>query len=340
MLHSVVEKHLALIQEGEIKSDTAEIIKIIETKQLDLGLPEARSSEGEAEPERFFDLRALMKLFVDPVGGSFVYQGIPLNPGSEFSFSTGKYTVKAVIPPQKPISFQPYWKDFEVVFPFMRAKDLPMVQQGDKQAEVAEIVKIMEKKPLELGLTKVSSGKGEAGTEKVFDLRVLMKLLVNPQGDGFIFQGVRLNPNTEFPFSTDKYTVKAIIPPPPPPSPPPPSLEKITAKVEVKNVDSELVDIIKKGDREVLPEDLKTIAEILRIVKVENSTFYNSYDGKVHKNPLLQDVTMEISLLASQEKGGYFFKGQPVKIFNSISISTSKYTISGQIIDFSDSERR
>ena len=247
------------------------------------------------------------------------------------------YKIATYKPEAPPLTLQEHtYREFEVIFSSIPKKFLPLLKVGDKQYKekkiIAEIIKIINKKPIKIKLTMGQSDKAgyTFDMEDFFNLKVLLKLLVTPVKDGFVYQGTILKINSEISFSTDKYFIKGFIPPPPPQNP-----TEMTVTVQINNLMPQIAAIIKKGDQEILFGTNIQIAEITGIVKIENAKIIRFHDEvtRQYENPFYRDMTLEVSLVADQIKDTYFFKKKPIKIGTTIDFSNKRYSFTGTIIN-------
>ena len=249
------------------------------------------------------------------------------------------YKIAAYNQAETPILKKSHYQEFEIIFPNIPKKFIPMISVGDKQYKknkfVAEMIKIIDKKPSQI---KLSKGQFEEvqhviNLENYFDLITRMKLLVTPTMGNFYYQGKLIKVDEKFTFSTDKYSINGTISFPG-------SLQKygsnrITISIQVNNLLPEIASAIKIGDKEVLAEKNITIATIKGIIKIENAKVVRFHEGiaKEFENPFYRDVFLDLKIATDESKNEPFFKNKSIKIGHTISFSTNRYAITGTIIN-------
>lgn len=250
-------------------------------------------------------------------------------------------TYKPQAPPPPPLTLQePTYKEFEVLFKNIPEKFLPLIKEGDQhyvktednkgKKLVSEIIEILGKNPSKVSLSnqKTSIIKQNFELKDYFTVKVLMKLLVTPVENNFIYQGNVLGINSGISFSTDKYILKGFISTHRNP-------RNIRIMLQINNLIPEIVAIIKKGDKEASMENGTAIAEIVGILEIESAKMIRFHEGetKQYENPFYRDITLDVTLLTEQIKDEYFFKDRPVKIGETVSFSTKKYSLAGTIVN-------
>lgn len=235
---------------------------------------------------------------------------------------------------------QSTFKEFDVLFRNIPEKFLPLIQVGDKfykktennKKLIGEIVKIVEKKQDNVSLadSKFQKRKFNVNLKKYFSLKVLLKLLVTPVRGELIFEKKALQINSEIEFSSDKYSINALMLPF--------TVEydqTVLVTVQANNIIPALANVIRKGDTEILTGKEIVIAEVLEIINKENSKVFMISDGveKVFRNPLLRDVTLNLKLLTAAVGEEVFFKNVSIKLGSKLPFSTEKYSFTGTIIN-------
>ena len=215
---------------------------------------------------------------------------------------------------------------------------IKLISVGDKELDedgevIGEIISLGESvsyKP------KFDIGKGQKVVEATADLKQLrarLKLKAKIRQDGLYYKDQLIKIDVSLEFVTDSYILAAI------------PFKKATVRLVEKMVDLYVVlkelgeDTLKKisaGDKEV-DEDGKTIAEILSLGKIENSSLelnLGSGNFVMGEDSNKKQISTKMRLKCQiKDNSQLYFRGGKVESDTFLEFETDKYKVMGQVAE-------
>lgn len=292
--------------------------------------------EPDKEDPQLKTRSTVLKLKAQFREADLYYKGSVIDYDSEFVFKTSKYSASAKVE-----------EDITRIFSMrVTLKDLDeniigLISVGDKEVDaagqvVAEITKVgkPEENSKEIDLTSGNFTIVSDKEKKQLPVELALKCqLINVDGQQQLyFKDKRITNITPIEIVTDKYRVLGLL------SKsyeiiPERNFRWLSLKVKFSNVIPQIRDALKEGEVE---KDFYG-APMARIVKITNDEPAKTMvirEGKVEELllPYQRELLIALDVFCEEREGVYYFKNYPVKMGNSITFSTSLYSINGLII--------
>jgi len=160
--------------------------------------------------------------------------------------------------------------------------------------------------------------------------------------NAFYFKKKKIEQSTSFVFRTSKYSLKIY------PIEDMAQLEKIKIRILVKRTTGEQAFLVLAGDREYrqsyASSEEEVLGEIVRVISNKPSKFLligKAGEGqKFQESPFFRDVELVMSLNVEMRNKEAFYKNIPVKIGEKIIFRTTRYNLSGLILEIIDDKKR
>ena len=331
-------------QRDENNAVIGEIIWLGEAKSnkyvFDLGAGEIKTEEDPILKE----LPARLKLKAKIKSNSLYYDDRQIMINSPIEFKTDKYTISAIPDIEKIESIESIENtklDFYVILKGIDDGKLKLISAGDREldakgdiaAEILNVGKVdIDTRDIALGAGMYVLGE-DSNKKQIF---TKMRMKCELRNDNILyFKGERLEYNSLFEFKTDKYTVmgkmaKAYE------TPPSPLKEKwVQIQVKFQGVILELANVVEEGDVEKDPAG-KIVGRLKKVIAKKPSEMFilglKQDMVKVASNPFLRDITVYLDIRSIEKDGILYFKNYPLKMGNTVTLSTDLYSISGVIV--------
>ena len=109
----------------------------------------------------------------------------------------------------------------------------------------------------------------------------------------------------------------------------------ITIQIRFSEIYPEISGIISSGDVEKNSSG-KTIAKLTSIASITPSKVWVAVDNKVLSpidDPVKKDIIANIEVLCTERNGVFYYKGNPIRIGDTITFTTNLYNASGMVVD-------
>jgi|GEM_PF-2760708 hypothetical protein len=219
------------------------------------------------------------------------------------------------------------------------------IKRGDQEFDVmkgqllGEILHVGEFRKVERLL-----GIGAGKQVKVEDTGLILVLKMEGEiiNNAFYFKKKKIEQSTSFVFRTSKYSLKIY------PIEDMAQLEKIKIRILVKRTTGEQAFLVLAGDREYrqsyASSEEEVLGEIVRVISNKPSKFLligKAGEGqKFQESPFFRDVELVMSLNVEMRNKEAFYKNIPVKIGEKIIFRTTRYNLSGLILEIIDDKKR
>ena len=230
-----------------------------------------------------------------------------------------------------------FFIEIEIDFEFIKVKPdiLKLIAVGDKEINgsdgvIGEITWIGKSIPHQYKFNIDSGSAIIKEDTELKDIPVRLKLKAEMKNASLYYKDKQIASTSQIDFKTVKYTLDAIV-----------ENKKVLYNknmdlyIILKNLTEDKLKLIAVGDKEI-DENGETIAEILKIGKIENNTYdFNLGAGNVaigeDVNTQQMSVKMRLCCGIANDDRKIRFKGQEIQYDSLLEFNMGKYSVEGKI---------